>query len=715
MSVSDRIKELKNAAGLTTAELSEKSGVPIGTLNKILSNSTTSVKVETLGAISVALGVSPSFLMEEGRDREEDKKCPFPDFKRVAAITPENLKLGDVDNNLNEIISSLKRLAASKADVVVFPELTLSGYTLSDLFYHGVLLDKCKQALLKLADFSVNLDMIFFVGCPLKKDGRLYNTAVSISGGKILGVVPKTFLPNYNEFYERRQFSSLGDKPNTTIEIGGENYPFGADLIFCEKGGDLKISAEICEDLWVANSPSIKHCLAGANLIVNLSAGDELIGKAEYRRNLVSMQSAKCICAYAYSSAGFGESSTDMVFSAHNMIYENGKKLAESKLFGDGFAISDIDVSLLSFERNKTADYENRFSSSHENIYFSLGAKRDEILRKYSKTPFIPSDENELEERINLILNIQSTGLMRRISHINCKTLVIGVSGGLDSTLALLVAVRAMDRLKRPRADVIGVTMPCFGTTKRTKNNSILLMKELGVTAREIDISNTVRSHFKDIGQSETQTDVTYENSQARERTQVIMDIANMTGGIVVGTGDLSELALGWATYNGDHMSMYGVNASIPKTLVKYIVKHVAKRTGGKTEKILFDILDTPVSPELIPADENGEIKQKTEDLVGPYILHDFFLYHFIRSGYSPSKIYLIALNTFSGDFTDKEIYKWLEKFVGRFFSQQFKRSCLPDGVKVGSVSLSPRGDWRMPSDVSAKVWLDDLKKVKPE
>ena len=643
-------------------------------------------------------------------------------FVRVAAAVP-TMKVADCAFNAAQIKQQIDEAIAEGVEVICFPELSLTGYTCADLFFTQQLQQSSMRELESLCDYTRGKAIIVLVGAPLQVENDLFNCAFVMTDGEVVGIVPKVNLPNTGEFYEKRWFTSGraareftpgGIAPRIPkIEIWSGEVPFGTDLLFTTRNYTFGI--EICEDLWVANSPSIKHCLAGANLIVNLSAGDELIGKAEYRRNLVSMQSAKCICAYAYSSAGFGESSTDMVFSAHNMIYENGKKLAESKLFGDGFAISDIDVSLLSFERNKTADYENRFSSSHENIYFSLGAKRDEILRKYSKTPFIPSDENELEERINLILNIQSTGLMRRISHINCKTLVIGVSGGLDSTLALLVAVRAMDRLKRPRADVIGVTMPCFGTTKRTKNNSILLMKELGVTAREIDISNTVRSHFKDIGQSETQTDVTYENSQARERTQVIMDIANMTGGIVVGTGDLSELALGWATYNGDHMSMYGVNASIPKTLVKYIVKHVAKRTGGKTEKILFDILDTPVSPELIPADENGEIKQKTEDLVGPYILHDFFLYHFIRSGYSPSKIYLIALNTFSGDFTDKEIYKWLEKFVGRFFSQQFKRSCLPDGVKVGSVSLSPRGDWRMPSDVSAKVWLDDLKKVKPE
>ena len=465
--------------------------------------------------------------------------------------------------------------------------------------------------------------------------------------------------------------------------------------------------------MWAVNSPSNAHAVNGATLILNLSASDELIGKAEYRRSLVSMQSAKTVSAYVYCDAGDGESSTDMVFAGHNVIAENGKILKESRLFQNELIYADVDIGYISYERQRLFNYITPEIGKYQTIKFKGGFVGENFNRKYGRTPFVPQEKTELKNRIDLILGIQSQGLKTRVEKINCKTLVVGLSGGLDSTLAILVAVRAIDALKRSRKDIIAVTMPCFGTTSRTKNNSVLLAESLGVTLKEINITDSVRSHFKDIGQDESVTDVTYENSQARERTQVLMDVANKTGGIVIGTGDLSELALGWATYNGDHMSMYGVNASVPKTLVRFIVGSVADEVGGETGKVLKDILATPVSPELIPA-VDGEISQKTEDIVGPYELHDFYLYYFLRAGFAPSKIFEVAKRTFNGVYDEKTIYKWLEIFIKRFFAQQFKRSCLPDGVKVGSVSLSPRGDWRMPSDASVALWLKDLSSVRP-
>ena len=471
----------------------------------------------------------------------------------------------------------------------------------------------------------------------------------------------------------------------------------------------MKVAAEICEDLWAVNSPSERHAVNGANIIVNLSASDELIGKAEYRRSLCSMQSAKCVCAYAYADAGSGESSSDMVFSAHNLITENGKILAESELFGDGVAVADVDLGFIEHERLKLFNYERLKDDGYAVIDFAVAVNADRVERDYDRTPFVPGDAAELSKRAELILDIQAEGLARRVKHTSAKTLVVGVSGGLDSTLALLVAARAMDKLGRKRKDIIAVSMPCFGTTERTKGNAELLAEQTDVAFREINITESVRSHFKDIGQNENVTDVTYENSQARERTQVLMDIANKTGGLVVGTGDLSELALGWATYNGDHMSMYGVNAGVPKTLVRHLVAYYADTcNNAELTAVLKDVLDTPVSPELLPPVE-GNIAQKTEDLVGPYELHDFFLYYMLRCGYAPDKVYRIARETFEGKYDDPTIRKWLKNFYRRFFTQQFKRSCLPDGPKVGSISISPRGDWRMPSDASAEMWLREV------
>ena len=712
--VVQRIKKYKQMFSITSEELSKKSKIPLGTLNKILSSSTKSIKTETLAAIASGLGVTVSDLVgkeKRGETYTATVSEPILSYCKVAAVTPE-IKVGDVEKNTKAIIDAIEEYSIKRVKVLVFPELCLSGYTASDLFYMDTLLKACEKSLVKIADNTVNCDTLVFVGSPLKRNGKLYNCAVAICKGKILGVVPKKFIPSYNEFYEKRQFS-VPDEENSTIFIQSKEYPFGNKLIFRNKYyPEMKVAAEICEDLWTVKSPSCDYAVAGANVIVNLSASDEIIGKAEYRRKLVSMQSAKCVAAYVYSDAGTGESSTDMVFSGHNLIAENGKLLSESEIFGDGVAVADVDLSFLEYERSKLFNYSFGNTDEYKFIEFTASLNFDRTDRKYEKTPFVPVDDNELKNRINLILNIQSEGLARRVKHTNCKTLVIGLSGGLDSTLALLVACRAMDKLSRKRKDIIAISMPCFGTTDRTKNNAKTLAEQLGTTYKEINITESVKSHFKDIGQNEKNTDVTYENSQARERTQVLMDIANKSGGLVVGTGDLSELALGWATYNGDHMSMYGVNASVPKTLVRYIVKHVAEESKVKTKKVLLDILDTPVSPELIPA-ENGEIKQKTEDIVGPYVLHDFFLFHFVRSGFAPSKIFKIAEATFEGEYDSKTIYKWLETFIKRFFAQQFKRSCLPDGVKVGSVALSPRGDWRMPSDASAEIWLKDLRRVK--
>ena len=633
-------------------------------------------------------------------------------FVKTAAGTPD-IKVADCGYNCARIKALIDKAHEQGVRVLVLPERCITGYTCQDLFFQQTLLDGALNALKDITEHSAGLDMLIAVGCPLRFRGELYNCAVAICHGKLLGVVPKTYLPTYNEFYEKRQFASFTEDDGT-ITINKKEYPFGSKLIFRNRSfPEMKVAAEICEDLWAVASPSEKHAVNGANIVVNLSASDELIGKADYRRKLCSMQSAKCVCAYAYADAGRGESSTDMVFSGHNIIAENGKILSESAVFGDGIAIADVDLGFLEYERSKLFNYDYPTDKGYRFIDFSVVINTDRAERVYDKTPFVPDDKNELDKRVGLISDMQAEGLLRRVKHTSAKTLVIGVSGGLDSTLALLVAVKAMDKLGRKRKDVIAVSMPCFGTTERTKSNAELLAEQTGVTFKEIDISESVRSHFKDINHDEKVTDVTYENSQARERTQVLMDIANKTGGLVVGTGDLSELALGWATYNGDHMSMYGVNCSVPKTLVRYLIGYFAENSKGKTKKVLGDILATPVSPELIPA-ENGEIKQKTEDIVGPYVLHDFFLYHFIRSGFSPAKIFRIAEKTFDGDFDSATIYKWLEVFVKRFFAQQFKRSCLPDGVKIGSVALSPRGDWRMPSDCSAEVFLKDLRRVKP-
>lgn len=698
------IKEKKSELKLTNLELSKKSGVPLGTLNKLLSQNAPSVKFETVQKLLKALG-------ESVESENENKIIDNFGYVKVAVSTP-NLKVSDVDYNVQEISFELEKAKKQGVKLIVFPELCITGYTCGDLFYQETLLNSAKNGLRKIVEYSIGLNMLIFVGMPIRKSGSIYNVSVAVCKGEILGFVPKTYIPNYNEFYEKRQFKGA-EELNGTIQFDNKTYPFGKNLIFRNKEYEnFTVATEICEDLWVSVPPSSYHAQSGAFIIANLSCSDEVVGKAEYRRTLISAHSGSNSIAYLYSNAGIGESTTDLVYSGHSLICENGKILNESKLFENSLTVADIDVDFLAFERSKIANYNYKLNPDYEEIEFSLETTPLKLNREYSKTPFVPSSGKEVENRAELILNMQTYALSKRVKHTFAKSLVIGVSGGLDSTLALLVLARVTDVLKMPRKSIIAVTMPCFGTTKRTKSNAIILSESLGVTLKEVNITDAVNIHFRDIEQNPSVTDVTYENSQARERTQVLMDIANKTGGMVIGTGDLSELALGWATYNGDHMSMYAVNCSVPKTLIRYLVKYEADRLDKNIRDCLYDVLDTPVSPELIPH-KNGEIQQKTEDIVGPYILHDFYLFYAIRMGFKPSKIYYIAKKTFEGEYSEETLYKWLKNFYNRFFNQQFKRSCIPDGVKIGSVSLSPRGDWRMPSDAQKTVWLNDLENCK--
>ena len=620
-------------------------------------------------------------------------------FLRVASATP-HIKVADCTGNAQKIIAMAKEASANGASLVVFPELCITGYTCGDLFLQRALLNSAEENLKVIIDETRELDCVILVGLPVRANSSLYNCAAVIYHGDLLGLVPKKYIPNYSEFYELRHFTPAKDGLIDVGMFSGKNTQFTEiekNVIFqCVEMPEFKLGVEICEDLWTAEPPSGKLALNGATIIANLSASDEVIGKADYRRMLVKSQSARLLSAYVYTSAGLGESTQDLVFSGHNLICENGSILAESKRFETGIIYADVDLQKMENERAKANTFVGEYN--FERVCFHLPVKDLTLHRHFSKTPFVPTNKTNLDERCEEILTIQATGLATRIQHTNAKSIVIGLSGGLDSTLALIVAVHAMDMLKRDRKDIIAVTMPCFGTTKRTKSNAEILAESYGVSFKDINISKAVTQHFEDIGQSLDVLDVTFENGQARERTQVLMDIANKTGGFVVGTGDLSELALGWATYNGDHMSMYAVNASIPKTLVRHLTAFEAEHSEGNLKKALLDILDTPVSPELLPP-KDGEISQKTEDLVGPYELHDFFLYYLVRQGFTPKKIFRLAKIAFEGAYDDETIKKWLKTFLRRFFSQQFKRSCLPDGPKVGTVTLSPRGDWRMPSD----------------
>lgn len=633
-------------------------------------------------------------------------------FIKVCAATPE-IRVADVDFNSENIIKAALESSEAGSQLTVFPELCVCGYTCGDLFNQTTLLKAAEEAVAKICLKTSGVKTLLFIGAPVPVGGKLYNCAVAVCGGKILGIVPKTYLPNYGEFYEMRHFSRA-ESGVSEIIYANQTVPFGTDLIFTAANCDnFSVAAEICEDLWAPLSPSVRHTAAGATIVVNLSCSDETVGKAEYRRELVKMQSAKLICGYVYADAGNGESSTDMTFAGHNLICENASVIAESKLFENGLIYGEIDVNSLVFERRRLSSgyYSEEVKGEHRTVNFQTVNSFGELLRTFDKYPFVPAGREKLSERLELILSIQTNGLAKRLKHTNAKCAIIGVSGGLDSALALLVTCRAFKLLGKPLKDIIAVTMPGFGTTTGTKSNSLKLIEALSVTGRTIPIGKTVKSHFSDIGHNPEVKDVTYENAQARMRTLILMDIANSCGGLVIGTGDLSELALGWATYNGDHMSMYGVNCSVPKTLVKYLVKHEAENLRGTAEKVLNSILATEISPELLPPDKDGKISQKTEDIIGPYSLHDFFLYYSVRRGFEPEKVLYLAARAFADEYDAETIEKWLRVFYQRFFSQQFKRSCIPDGVKVGSVTLSPRGDWRMPSDAAVNVWLDKFKK----
>lgn len=638
-------------------------------------------------------------------------------FVKVAAAVP-HVQVADCFYNIQQMEGLMRQASDKGVQIIAFPEMSVTAYTCLDLFAQQALLKNAEQALLKLVSDTADLNILTIAGAPLVTENRLINAAIAFQSGKILGVVPKTYIPNYKEFQEQRWFTSATELRDKTISIGDRTYPLGSHLLFT--AGQVKVGIEICEDLWVPVPPSSLLAMEGANILVNISASNELIGKHHYLRSLICQQSARCMAGYVYASAGFGESSTDLVFAGNGIIAENGTLLEESPRFTmqEQLVISEIDIENLQNDRQVNTSFMHGASTllggEAITIPFALSENSSQpvLTRSVDPHPFTPSGD-ALKERCEEIFQIQVVGLAKRIVHTHSRTAVVGISGGLDSTLALLVTVMTFDALNIPHNQILGITMPGFGTTDRTYTNACDLIRSLGVTLKEISIKDACLQHFKDISHNPSVHDVTYENSQARERTQILMDVANQENGLVIGTGDLSELALGWATYNGDHMSMYGVNGSIPKTLVRYLVEWVAhNRVDEASRATLLDIVDTPISPELIPADENGNIKQKTEDLVGPYELHDFFLYHFLRFGSSPAKIYFLAQQAFGGSYDKETIRKWLHTFFRRFFQQQFKRSCLPDGPKVGSVSLSPRGDWRMPSDAMATLWLKEIEEL---
>ncbi|MDR2175845.1 MAG: NAD(+) synthase [Synergistaceae bacterium] len=665
----------------------------------------------------------------------ENARSALSGYVRVAAATP-CIRVADCAYNAGRILALMEKAVREEVRLLCLPELCLTGYTCGDLFLQDTLLRGAEEALAFLVEKSADFPLLVVAGTPFVHGGKLFNTAAVFGGGELLGLVPKTHLPNYNEFYELRHFSPAPAdfpllKETCTVRFAGRDVPLGTRLLFRydpgsgsgprsgsgSAGSGFCVAVEICEDLWIPVPPSSFHAMAGASIIVNPSASDEVVGKPAYRRALVAAQSARLVCGYVYADAGRGESSTDMVFAGHNFICENGEVLAESPPFGDGWAATEIDLYALEYDRRRLNTFEcaPALASTYTVVPFSLGRGVETpwvetLTRPIEPHPFVPKDAREKRARCEAILDMQSAGLEKRLEHARARTAVLGISGGLDSCLALLVTVRAMKRLGRPLSDICAATMPCFGTTARTKTNARRLSEALGVDCREIDITESVRAHLRDIGHSEDVQDVVYENAQARVRTLTLMDLANRTGGIVVGTGDLSELALGWATYNGDHMSMYGVNAGVPKTLVRHIVQHAAETAAENPflREVLEDILATPVSPELLPS-SGDDIRQQTEDLVGPYELHDFFLYHAVRWGRSPAKIHALSLAAFAGTYGPETVLKWLEVFYRRFFAQQFKRSCLPDGPKIGSVSLSPRSDWRMPSDASCEAWLKEL------
>ena len=632
-------------------------------------------------------------------------------FLKVAAATPEKIVVADCMTNTEYIINRINEAFSLDVKLLVLPELCITAYTCEDLFSQSTLLNAALDSLKLIRNATKDKDMLVMAGLPFSHQSTLYNVAAVLYNGKILGLIPKSSIPNNAEAYEARRFAK-GSQTVYTVSIDNEEIPFGTNILFrCKNIENFILGVEICEDLWSPVPPSANHALNGTTIIANLSASPDFAGKDEYRTDLVKGQSARLMCAYVYADTGEGESTTDLVFSGHNIIAENGTILAEAKPFNNSLIITDIDLDRIAAERRRTNTFVPT-GEAYTFVDFVMNNKKSKLDRTFSQSPFTPSDANKLKTRCEEILMLQSMGLKKRLAHIGCKTAVVGISGGLDSTLALLVTANTFDLLGMDRSRLIAVTMPCFGTTDRTYNNALALSKKLGATFKEIRINKSILQHFEDIGHDKDIHDLTFENAQARERTQILMDIAGSEGGIVIGTGDLSELALGWATYNGDHMAMYGVNAGIPKTLLRHIVRHYADTCNDiEIKNILLDVLDTPVSPELLPP-KDGEINQKTEDIVGPYELHDFFIYYTLRFGYSPKKIFRIATEAFKGIYDDTTILRWLNTFYRRFFSQQFKRSCLPDGPKIGSVSISPRGDLRMPSDASAALWLSELKNL---
>ena len=632
-------------------------------------------------------------------------------FVKTACATPD-IRVADCAYNAAQTIRAVEQAAGQGVEVLCLPELGLTGYTCEDLFFQPVLQQGALDALDTVLKATAHTSVVFVVGLPLAVRGKLYNCAAVCQSGRLLGLVPKTHLPSYNEFYEGRRFTAA-PAGTFTLQLLGQTVLFGTKLLFCHPKADcFKIAVEICEDVWAPLPPSVGHAMAGATLILNLSASDEVVGKAEYRRQLIAGQSTRLLCGYLYADAGRGESTTDLVFAGHDLICENGAILAQTELFGSGMIVSEVDLEKLAAERLKNTSFAAVNDEGYTPVQLADTCESWQPVRPVDPAPFVPAGEGERMRRCEAILEMQAQGLRKRMEHTRAATAVIGISGGLDSTLALLVVTRAFRLLNKPLKDVIAVTMPCFGTTQRTKSNAEKLCEALGVSLRQVNIADTVRSNFADIGHDESVLDVTYENTQARVRTLVLMNLANRMGGLVIGTGDLSELALGWATYNGDHMSMYGVNGSVPKTLVRHIVATVAAHSEPALREVLQDILDTPVSPELLPAKENGEIAQQTEAIVGPYELHDFFLYYAIRWGFAPKKIFWLARRAFAGVYEDAMLVQWLKNFYRRFFAQQFKRSCLPDGPKVGTVTLSPRGDWRMPSDACAALWLAQVEEL---
>lgn len=712
--VIEKLNRAKKQKGITLKQLAEQSGLPQGTVNKIMSGSQRDIKTDKLLKIAAALDLPAEQLFEASQTAQQntddnERKSPCLGIVKIVCVSPE-VRVGDCRFNAEKIAEAAKQAAADGAKLVVFPELSISGYSCGDLFFQNTLRQAALQSLQWLCSELRSVKAVVAVGLPIcDKSAKLFNAAAILFGGKILGIVPKTHLPNYNEFAEKRAFTPADDTISS-IRMGENEIPFGTKLLFENTLlPEMTFAVEICEDIWVADSPSLQHAAAGANLLLNLSASNEIVCKAAYRKKLVEIQSAKTCAVYAYCSSGASESTSNVVFSAHNIICENGQVVAESQPFGSGYAVAEADLNFIVNERSKM-QHEN-FDGNYLRIGFELPIDAAPT-RVYDPMPFVPKDKAELWDRCETILNLQAHALKQRLSHVKAQTAVLGVSGGTDSTLALLVCKRAMDLLCRPTTDILCVTMPCFGTTQRTLNNSVALAEALGATVKKIDISASVTQHLKDIGH-DGRHDTTFENAQARERTQVLMDIANQTNGLVVGTGDLSEGALGWSTFNGDQMSMYAVNGSVPKTMVKALIAHEAEKSRGDLKKILNDVLATPVSPELLPP-QNGEIAQVTEDIVGPYELHDYFLYMLIRKGFAPSKVFCLAKLSFKGKYDAQTICTWLEKFVKRFFAQQFKRSCQPDSVKVGTVDLS-KYNWRMPSDAYCEEWLADLQSVAPK